>query len=197
MSRTKELDPGQLDSTLRQLGKVTARLTAEDILQLLARRDAGGEGGEVVGAVIEHMADEDVAQFVAGSVIAERGATARLAHAFQALVPDADRRRGLLALAEEQVAGSTLGAEASFDELWGKVESMVTSYSDANYVSDDYARELWSAQTNPVAVEQFDRRSARACLGLGIDGQRPRAARPRPPAPPGSSRDRSGSGPMA
>ena len=35
-------------------------------------------------------------QFVAGAVIAERGATDRLAHAFQALVPDTDRQRRLL-----------------------------------------------------------------------------------------------------
>ena len=42
----------------------------------------------VVSAVIERMTDASVAQFVADSVIAERGATERLAHAFQALVPD-------------------------------------------------------------------------------------------------------------
>jgi hypothetical protein len=31
---------------------------------------------------------------------------------------------------------------------------MVTSYTDANYVSDAYARELWSAQTKAVEVER-------------------------------------------
>src|SRR5690606_600771 len=110
--------------------------------------------GEIVAPVVEQMADEDVASFVSAAVIAERGATARLAHAFQALVPDTDRQRRLLALAEHQVAASPLGAEAAFDELWGRVETMVTSYSDATYVSDDYGRELWSAQTRPVAVEE-------------------------------------------
>jgi hypothetical protein len=89
-----------------------------------------------------------------GSVIAEGGATARLAQAFQALVPDPDRQRRLLALAEPEVAASPLGEDASFEELWGSVESMVTSYSDANYVSEDYGRELWMVQTKAVEVEQ-------------------------------------------
>jgi hypothetical protein len=153
-ARARDLDPEQADTTLQQLGRVTARLTADDMLQLLARRDAGSDAAETVTAVLERMDDADVAQFVAGSVIAERGATARLAHAFQALVPDGDRQRHLLALAEEQVAASTLGADASFDELWGKVESMVTAYSDGNYVSEAYGRELSNAQTMAVDVER-------------------------------------------
>ncbi|MBA2302615.1 MAG: HEAT repeat domain-containing protein [Acidobacteria bacterium] len=153
-SRAKDINPQQLETTLRQLGRVTARLTADDMLQLLARRNTEGGAGETAGAVLERMDDVDLAKFVAGSVIAERGATARLAHAFQALVPDTDRQRRLLALAEDEVAASTLGAEASFDELWGKVESMVTSYTDANYVTEAYGRELWSAQTTAVDVER-------------------------------------------
>lgn len=152
--RARGLDAQELEATLQQLGQVTARLTADDMIQLLAHRDAAAAGGDVVGAVLERMQDADVATFVAGSVIAERGATARLAHAFQALVPDAGRQRRLLALAEEQVEASALGDDASFEELWGKVESMVTSYSDANFVSEEYATELWTAQTKAVDLER-------------------------------------------
>ena len=93
------------------------------------------------------MSDGAVAQFVAGSVIAERGATDRLAQAFQALVPDTDRQRQLLALAEDEVAASELGRGASVRRTCGsKVESMLTSYSDENFVSDEYARELSGAR---------------------------------------------------
>ncbi|HJR61312.1 MAG TPA: HEAT repeat domain-containing protein, partial [Vicinamibacterales bacterium] len=153
-ARARDIDPQQLETTLRQLGGVTARVTADDMLQLLARRRTDADPDGVVTAVLDQMEDRDVARFVANSVIAEGGATARLAHAFQSLVPDADRQRGLLALAEEQVAGSSLGQEASFEELWGKVESMVTSYSDADYVSEAYGQELLSAQAKAVDVER-------------------------------------------
>ena len=153
-ARAQQMDPAQLESTLRKLGRVAARLSADDMLRLLARRDGEAPDGEIVSAVLQRMEDEDLASFVAGSVVAERGASARLAHAFQSLVPDGDRRRRLLALAEEQVATSELGAEAHFEELWGKVESMVTSYSDSTYVSEAYGRELWSAQNKAVEVER-------------------------------------------
>jgi hypothetical protein len=153
-ARAREMDPASLESTLRKLGRVAARLSADDMLRLLAQRDEAGPNGTAVGAVLERMADEDVVGFVAASVVAEGGATARLAHAFQALVPDTDRRRRLLALAEEQVAGSGLPEDANFDELWGRVESMVASYTDSNYVSEEYGRELWRAQTAAVDVER-------------------------------------------
>jgi hypothetical protein len=152
--RAAQMDPAQLESTLRDLGRVAARLSADDMLRLLARRDEGSPDGEVVGAVLERMDDQDVAGFVAASVVAERGATARLAHAFQALVPDTDRRRQLLAIAEEQVASSGLPDETPFEELWGNVETMVASYSDVNYVSEAYGRELWSAQNKAIDVER-------------------------------------------
>jgi len=153
-ARAGQLHPETLETTLQQFGHIAARLSADEMVQLLAAGQPGQKNAGIIGALTEQIQDADVAQFVAGSVIAEHGASARLAHAFQALVPDTDRQRRLLALAEDQVAASPLGEDASFDELWGKVESMVTSYSDANYVSDAYARELWSAQTQVVDVER-------------------------------------------
>ena len=152
--RAKTMDAQRLESTLRHLGRLAARVTADDMLRLLAHRDTEAPGGDMVGAVLDRMEDADVAHFIAGSVIAEGGASARLAHAFQALVPDADRQRRLLALAGEQVAESPLAAETTFEELWGRVESMVTSYSDESYVSDAYGRELWQAQNKAIEVEQ-------------------------------------------
>ena len=153
-ARAPQLDPDTLKGTLEQLGQVAASLSAEEMVQLLAQRPQAGDSYDIMGAVAEHMRDEDVAQFVARSVIAERGASARLAHAFQSLVPDTDRQRRLLALAEDHVAASPVGEDASFDDLWGKVESMVTSYSDASYVSSAYAQELWTAQTKATEIEQ-------------------------------------------
>jgi HEAT repeat protein len=44
--------------------------------------------------------------------------------------------------------------EEEFKGLWNGVEQMLTSYTDARYVSDDYARELSHARTLPVDVER-------------------------------------------
>ena len=109
--------------TLRKLGRVTARLSAEEMLRLLARRDDESNDSEVVAAVLDHMDDEDVAHFVAASVVAERGATARLAHAFQALVPDTDRRRRLRRSRKRKPRLARWRATGLFDDLFGKVES--------------------------------------------------------------------------
>ena len=107
----------------------------------------------VVTGIVDRMTDSTVASFVSANVIAERGATDRLAQAFQTLVPEIDRQRQLLALAEQEVAASAVGQDEGFAELWTSVETMMTSYSDANFVSDEYARELSTARARAVEVE--------------------------------------------
>lgn len=150
-------EPERLDPVLRQVGQAAGRLTADGMLDLLARRtkpEAMAGSLDVAAAVVDRMSDQTVVQFVSRSVIEERGASDRLAHAFQALVPEYERQRQLLALAEEEVAASPVGQEETFAELWERVETMLTSYSDAKFVSQDYARELTNARTRAIEVEE-------------------------------------------
>ena len=149
--------PGQLNPVLEQLGQGARHLSVEAMISLLAERskpEAMAGGVNVVSALIENMNDASVAGFVADSVVAERGASERLAHAFRALVPELDRQRQLLALARDEAEAGLPGEDESFPELWQRVEGMLTSYTDARYVSDDYARELSHARTQPVDVER-------------------------------------------
>jgi HEAT repeat protein len=149
-------DPQRLDSMFGQMGQAAGRLSADAMLKLLDQRnkpEAMVGSVNVAGAVIERMSDESVSHFVAQSVIQERGASERLAHAFQALVPDVDRQRQLLGLAQDEVAAAEAGNEG-FAELWERVESMLTSYSDEGFVSEQYARELSGARTRAVDVER-------------------------------------------
>ena len=149
-------NPAQLDQTLRQVGQVAGRFSAEAMLELLMRRaqpEAMAGNIDVVTAMVHRLSDGAVSQFVSNSVIAERGPTDRLAEAFHALVPDVDRQRQLLSLAEAEVASSELGQEAAFQDLWQKVETMMTSYSDEKFVSDAYGKELSGARAKAVDVE--------------------------------------------
>ncbi|MEO6236407.1 MAG: HEAT repeat domain-containing protein [Vicinamibacterales bacterium] len=153
VSRT---NPGQLDHTLRQVGTVAGRLSADAMLELLLRRtrpEAMAGSVDVVSAMVHRMSDSAVAQFVSNSVITERGPSDRLAQAFHALVPDADRQRQLLSIAQPEVAASELGQEAAFQDMWQKVEAMLTSYTDEKFVSDAYARELSGARARAIDVE--------------------------------------------
>ena len=149
-------NPAQLDQTLRQVGNAAGRLTADGMLELLLRRqqpEAMAGNVDVVSAMVHRMSDGAITEFVVGSVVNERGPTDRLAQAFHALVPDNDRQRQLLALAEPQVAASEVWQETAFQELWERVEAMLTSYSDEKFVSDAYARELSGARARAIDVE--------------------------------------------
>jgi hypothetical protein len=148
--------PEKLETMFKQMGHAAGRLSAESMVALLAQRErpeAMAGTMNVVAATTDRMTDRSVAQFVAGSVIAEGGATDRLAQAFQALVPEMDRQRQLLGMAQAEVAASELGEGDTFTELWGRVEGMLTSYSDENFVSSDYGRELANVRTRAISVE--------------------------------------------
>lgn len=141
--------------TLQSMAVSMSRLTPETLLGVLAaRRGDSADDAAIATSVVERMTDETVASFVANSVAADRGATERLAHAFEALVPEAERKESLLALAEEKARGTEFGREATFDNLWQSAAEMLTSYSDKKFVSDAYARELSAAKTRGVDVER-------------------------------------------
>ena len=149
-------NPMLLDQTLRNIGHAAGRLSAEGMLELLLRRntpEAMAGTVDVVTGMVDRMSDNAVASFVSHSVITERGATDRLAEAFQALAPEPHRQRELLGLAQSEVASSELGAEDAFKELWERVEAMLTSYTDQKFVSEGYGRELSGAREKAVDVE--------------------------------------------
>jgi hypothetical protein len=133
------------------------RLSPEVMLAIVDRRyDAPPPGTmNVVDSMLTRMTDATVGQFVARSIVEQRGATERLAEAFQALVPESARRQRLLAGVREHVADSPLGQDASFEMLWQRATDMLTSYKDEPFVSDAYARELSGARGRASEVEQI------------------------------------------
>ena len=155
---TSRHQPEKLETVLSQASRAAGRLSADSMLSLLAQRqraDHRTRDADAASAVVDRMTDSTVSEFVAQSVIAERGASERLAQAFQTLVPDTARQRQLLALAEAEVSSSELGNEEGFADLWQRVEGILTSYSDKTFVSDEYSRELTSARAQAVDVERI------------------------------------------
>lgn len=143
------------DRVLQTAADAASRLTPEMMLAVIEQaRETDREHTEVASAVVERIGDGTIASFVAGSVTHEGGASERLAQALQLLVPEIDRKERLLDLAKQQVAEGPLGQQSGFEELWKSAASMLTSYSDATYVSADYARELSGAKAQALDVER-------------------------------------------
>lgn len=143
------------DTVLQTAADAMSRVTP-DMLLAVIRQTMSPDPAEaqVATAVVNRIKDETVASFVAGSVVNEKGASERLAQAFEALVPEMDRKERLLDLAKEEAAESPLGQQPGFEDLWQSAHQMLTSYSDARYVSAEYARELSSARSHAVDVER-------------------------------------------
>lgn len=148
-------DPGKLGPLLENLAGGFGKLSPDLLLELLStdpgRADAAAD---LVLQVAGRMTDETVGGFVARSVVAQNGATTRLAQAFQALVPDKERRPALLEIARAEVAETPLGASEGFLETWKNAADMLTSYSDEEFVSQSYAQELMGARSKAIDVER-------------------------------------------
>lgn len=147
--------PEQLDSVLHYIAGIIPRLTADIVAPLVAGSAGGSAPGiDLAGEVRARASDETIAEFVARSVQRDKGATARLAEAFQTLVPEPERRSRLVSLAGEHASQTPFGRQPEFSELWKRAQEMLTSYSDSAYVGSDYDRELPAARIHAVEVER-------------------------------------------
>lgn len=147
--------PEQLDAVLHSIAGLLPRLTPELVAPLVAPSAGGASVGiDLAGEIRARARDETIAEFVSHSVARNRGATARLAEAFQTLVPEPDRRSRLVALAEHQALQTPFGRQAEFPDLWKRAQEMLTSYSDRAWVGQDYDRELPAARMHAIEVER-------------------------------------------
>lgn len=148
-------DPGKLEPLLKNIAQGFGTIPPELLLELLSTEEGRADkAADFVLQVASRMTDTTLGGFVARGVIAQGGATTRLAQAFQTLVPDSERRPALLEIARTQVAESPLGADEGFLDLWKNAADILTSYTDEQFVSESYARELSGARTQAIEVER-------------------------------------------
>ncbi len=145
-------DPEQLEPVLKQMATAAGHCSPDMLIGLI-RQSSGDQGPQLMQAVVGRMTDTTISRFVSRHVIADGTATDRLAQAFQTLVRDGDEQQRLLAMARHDVAESPLGSTDTFGELWDTVaEKLLTSYSDATFVSESYGKELSGARMKAIDV---------------------------------------------
>jgi len=152
-----ERKPQDLDAVLNTMASAAAQLPADMLLSLITDPPpmpaAGASRLDLAGELQARLTDDMVSRFLVDNIMKDRGATSRLATAFQTLVPDASKQQAILAAAAEQAA-AMFGDDPQFESVWQSSTQMLMSYSDAKYVSEGYARELTTAQSQAVDVSQ-------------------------------------------
>jgi hypothetical protein len=148
--------PDRLEPTIQNLASALGRLSPEAMLSLLSHRaSARGGTSAAVDTVVGHMSDGVIAGFVARNALAEGTSVDRVAQAFHNLVQDADHRERLVTMAHDEASEALLGTMPGFEGAWDQVaQKILSTYSDKPYVPDDYARDLTSARTKAVDVEE-------------------------------------------
>ncbi len=155
LEAARDRNPADADRALQTMADSCSRLTPEMMLAMLGSRQSPiPEHAEMANAAMERMSDRTVASFVANSVTAEKRATERLAHALEVLVPEGERKGRVLELAHEEAQQGELGHAEGFEQLWQSAADMLTSYSDASFVSDEYGKELTEAKAQALEVER-------------------------------------------
>ncbi|MGE3507690.1 MAG: HEAT repeat domain-containing protein [Vicinamibacterales bacterium] len=146
--------PDAVPATLETLSAALAQRPPDVLAAMLTDTVVTTEKSGVVRSVSSRMSEATIAGFVARHALAPGTPVERLATAFQTLVPE-DRRERVLSLAREDAShGPAAGAD--FDAMWERVAAtLMTSYSDAAYVSEAYGRELSSAKTIALDVEHL------------------------------------------
>jgi hypothetical protein len=154
-----ERQPQELDSVLTKMADAATKLPPDMLMSLMidpppVPAGAGGARLDLAGEMRTRLTDEMISKFLVDNIVKDRGATNRLATAFQALVPDPSKQQEILAAAAAQAA-AMFKDDPEFESLWSSSTEMLMTYSDEKWVSEGYARELTSAQTQAVDVEKI------------------------------------------
>jgi len=151
--------PEELDAVLDKMAGAAAQMSPDMLLTLITDpppmpSGTGAPRMDLAGELQARLTDEMLTKFLVDNVVKDRGATNRLATAFQTLVPDPAKQQEILAAAAEQ-AKAMFKDDPQFESVWASSSEMLMSYSDAKFVSEGYARELTTAQTQAVDVEKI------------------------------------------
>jgi hypothetical protein len=155
-----EHTPAELEGVLNNMAGAAAQMSPEMLMSLitdpppLSATEAGAPRIDLAGELHARLTDEMLTKFLVDNIVKDRGATSRLAAAFQTLVPDGDRQQSILAAATEQAAG-LFGEDPQFESVWSSSTELLMSYSDTQYVSDDYARDLTTARNQAVSIDKI------------------------------------------
>ena len=153
-----ERKPEELDAVLDKMAGAAAQMSPDMLLTLITDPPPlpGGTGPrmDLAGELQARLTDEMLTKFLVDNVVKDRGASSRLASAFQTLVPDPAKQQDILAAAQAQAA-ELFKDDPQFESVWTSSTEMLMSYSDAKFVSEEYARELTTAQTQAVDVDKI------------------------------------------
>ena len=154
-----ERKPDELDAVLDNMAGAAAQMSPDMLLTLITDPPPmpGGSGAprmDLAGELQARLTDEMLTKFLVDNIVKDRGASSRLATAFQTLVPDPAKQQEILSSAMEQ-AKQMFADDPQFESVWTSSSEMLMSYSDAKFVSEDYARELTTAQTQAVEVDKI------------------------------------------
>src|SRR5687767_14277031 len=154
-----ERKPEELDKVLDSMAGAATQMTPDMLLTLITDPPpvAGGAGAPRMDLAKElqtRLTDDMISKFLVDNIVKDRGASNRLATAFQTLVPDPSKQQDILAAAAQQAA-AMFPDDPQFESVWTSSTEMLMSYSDAKFVTEDYARELTLAQSQALDVEKI------------------------------------------
>ncbi len=128
------LAPDRAQAILKNLAGALVRIDPRVSMQIITMEAQGDAGSATLSGA---LSDDGVAQLLATVLALEGQASPRVAQVFDLLVPDSDRRRGVLerarAFAQAQHSG-----DRPFDSFWNSIEELLLSYNDQAYVTSEY-----------------------------------------------------------
>jgi HEAT repeat protein len=141
------LSPERYNNIVRNLAIAASALSPSVALEMLLSEDKDGPGEfPVVQELVSAFDDDRVAHLLATVLAAEGHASNRLADVFGTLLPDSGRRQHVLSLARAELARSAFGSSDGFNAVWASVETLLVSYNETPYVTDDYRAQLEGAR---------------------------------------------------
>ena len=132
----------RMGETMRNLAAAATTLQPHVVMEMLRSTDDPGDSTQVIRGMTGAFDDVKVAQLLAAALSTEGQASGRLAAVFDTIAPDAERKKRILTMTRTMLSETSFGQTRQFNAILSSMESLLMSYNDTAFVSDQYRSQL-------------------------------------------------------
>ena len=131
-------EPQRLPDVIQKIAAATAALDPHLVMQMMQADGTSEDDALLVARIAAAFDDDKVAELLATALARDGKATLRLAQVFDAIAPDEQRKRRVLAATHSRLGEQEFGKSSQFRAVWSSMETLLLNYDETPYVSDGY-----------------------------------------------------------
>jgi hypothetical protein len=150
------LEPQRAAEVMGNLAIATTSFEPALAMEVLRMQDAPDEAQPMMAALRGTFDEHQVATLLARALAKAGDATSRLSQMLDTMVPDQDRRRRVLRLADKLLTERDFGSKRPITDIRNSLGELLLKYDESSYISNTYSNSMDCSNERAVEMAARD-----------------------------------------